>query len=408
MDGSPLDRAVFVGLEAAALIVLSRRSRLVGKTLRANGPILLFFLYCGLSILWSDFPAVAFKRWTKALGDLMMVLIILSDRDPLMAIKRILTRITYVLIPLSVLFIKYYPALGTRYGPWGGKAANTGVTTNKNILGAVCLCLGLGALWRFLAACRSGREVSGRTRQMLAQGIVLAMVLWLFKTANSMTSLTSFLMAGVLLVAANLRWVIRRPVVVPLLILSMLAVSATVVFLGANPDALKAMGRDPTLTDRTEVWGVLLAQAQSPLLGTGFESYWLGPRLARIWSIYWWRPNEAHNGYLEIYLNLGWVGLILLLVVIVGGYRTVFEAWRKNDPTGSFWLALFYVGLVYNFTEAAYFRMNAPAWIFILVAITRIPAITYRKAKWSEEDATLDDGAPRCVQGQSTYRAELV
>ena len=86
------------------------------------------------------------------------------------------------------------------------------------------------------------------------------------------------------------------------------------------------MGRNPTLTDRTEVWSVILNQAGNPWVGTGFESFWLGPRLDRIWSIYSWHPGEAHNGYIEIYLNLGWTGLVLLAVVIATGYRTVIAA----------------------------------------------------------------------------------
>ena len=65
-----------------------------------------------VSLLWSDFPDVAFKRWTKALGDLVMVLVVLSDREPISAVKRLFSRTEFLLIPLSVLLIKYYPTLG--------------------------------------------------------------------------------------------------------------------------------------------------------------------------------------------------------------------------------------------------------------------------------------------------------
>ena len=74
------------------------------------------------------------------------------------------------------------------------------------------------------------------------------------------------------------------------------------------------MGRDSTLTGRTEIWTHVLWVAGNPLLGTGFESFWLGDRLANVWSI---MPGiqEAHNGYLEVYLNLGWIGVTLLAVI---------------------------------------------------------------------------------------------
>jgi exopolysaccharide production protein ExoQ len=376
-DGSPTDRLVYMGLETIGLFVLARRSRRVAPLLRANVPFLMCFGYCAISLAWSDFPGVAAKRWIKALGDLVMVVIVLTERNPQAAMKRLFARIAYVLITLSVLLIKYYPAIGTYYGPWGGKVGYGGVTTNKNTLGVVCLGLGLASLWSFLATWQ-GQKVKGRSRRMIAHGSILVMVFWLFKTINSMTSLTCFLMAGTLLVATSFRGTFRKPAFIHILIVAMLAISFSVVFLGLSPDALKTMGRDPTLTDRTEVWGNLLQLVQNPLLGTGFESFWLGPRLQALWALYWWHPSEAHNGYLEVYLNLGWVGVALLGILLVTGYRTAFSAWRNKTPIGSLALAYFYLALVYNFTEAAYLRMQAPAWIFFLFAITVIPPISNR------------------------------
>jgi O-antigen ligase len=378
MDGSPTDRLVYLCLEVAGVMVLANRNRRVAATLRANGPLMLCFAYCAVSLLWSDFPGVGSKRWIKAVGDFAMVLIVLTDRDPITALKRLFSRMAFLLIPLSILFIKYYPTLGVYYSPWGGKAGYTGVTTNKNTLGVVCLVLGLASLWRFVTAYQN-REAVNRTRQMIAHAAVLSMVLWLFKTINSMTSLTSFLMAGTLLIAASNPKVIRRPAILHLLIAFMLVVSSSVVFLGLSPEALKTMGRDPSLTGRDEVWGNLLRLAHNAWVGTGFENFWLGSRLQTLWTLYWWHPNEAHNGYLEIYLNLGLVGVALLVVLLITGYRKVFAGLRAHTAASALFIAYFYVALVYNFTEAAYFKMQAPAWIFFLFAITSVPSISAGK-----------------------------
>ena len=64
-----------------------------------------------------DYPDVAFKRWIKSLGDFVMVQIILTDRDRYAAIKRALPFMAFLLMPLSVLFIKFYPDLGRGYHP---------------------------------------------------------------------------------------------------------------------------------------------------------------------------------------------------------------------------------------------------------------------------------------------------
>jgi len=394
MEGSPLDRAVYMCLVIVGAIIVLWRRQQIAQILRSNGTIVLFFSYCLVSLLWSDYPDVAFKRWIKAIGDLIMVLIVLSDRHPLEAVERLFARVAYLLIPLSVLLIKYYPELGRGYGAWLGEVQYFGVTTNKNTLGVICLFLGLAALWRTLTLYRA-KQTQHRFRKMIAQAVILVMVLWMLKIADSMTSLSCFLMGSILIVAANLRMVRRRPLFIHLLIATMLLASVSVVFLGASPETLKTMGRNPTLTDRTAVWKMVLGLSQNQWVGTGFESFWLGPRLEKMWTRYWWHPGEAHNGYLEIFINLGWVGIALLFVVVAAGYQTVFQAWRNHVATGSLCLAFFMVGLAYNFTEAAFFRMLAPAWLFFLLAIVRMPAMVPRKARVSTQNL-LQAADPGC------------
>ena len=70
----------------------------------------------------------------------------------------------------------------------------------------------------------------------------------------------------------------------------------------------------------------MLALHTNPLLGTGYESFWLGSRLQFVWDATEQGILQAHNGYLEIYINLGWVGVILLGGLIVTGYRNAFLA----------------------------------------------------------------------------------
>src|SRR3989454_10571239 len=210
LEGSPFDRFILTGLLAAGLMVLLARERRAGTLLRANGPILLFFLYCSVSVLWSDYPEVAFKRWIRALGDIVMVLVILTDTDPSAAVKRLLARSGFLLIPLSVLLIKYYPDLGRSYGPWTGTPYYTGVTTGKNGLGFVCLVFGLASFWRVLEASR-GEGGGRRVGPMIAHGTILGMALWLFWRADSATSLACFLIGSGLIAVMSLPGLARTP-----------------------------------------------------------------------------------------------------------------------------------------------------------------------------------------------------
>jgi exopolysaccharide production protein ExoQ len=250
LEGSPLDRNVFTWLIVAGLVVVVRRRREIVALLRRNWPIVLFFLYCAASIGWSDYSDVALKRWTKAVGDLVMVLIVLTDVDRVTAVKRFLARIAFPLMPLSILLIKYYPELGRGYDRWEGRAQYTGVTTDKNMLGMICLVSGLGAVWRLGEAFR-GREDTRRSGSLMAQGALLVMVLWLFWIANSMTSLACFLLASIVMMATNLSALARRRALLHGLVLATLCVPLIVLFMDVGGQLVGMIGRDATLTGRT-------------------------------------------------------------------------------------------------------------------------------------------------------------
>src|SRR5208283_1008643 len=142
LEGSPIDRALFIGLEVAALIAVIGRGRRVGSILLQNWPICLFFSYAALSITWSDYPFVTLKHWIKGIGDVLMILIVLTEQNVPDAIKRLFTRLGFVLVPLSVLFIKYYLQLG-RVLNLSWEMEPVGVATQKNGLGELCDFLGL-------------------------------------------------------------------------------------------------------------------------------------------------------------------------------------------------------------------------------------------------------------------------
>jgi exopolysaccharide production protein ExoQ len=370
VEGSPLDRAVFTALLVAGLIVLVRRRRLVVTVLHRNWPILLLFSYCAVSVLWSDYPDVSFKRWTKALGDLVMVLVILTDPEPIAAIKRFLARTGFLLVPLSILLIKYYPDLGRGYSRWNWTPVLTGVATDKNMLGLICLILGLGSVWRVLEVLQEPRTT--RLRQpLIAHGALLAMVLWLLVSANSITSLSCFLLTSCVMAITSFSASTRSHL--HLLVSAVLCLCIYALFLNPGGGLVESLGRDPTLTGRTEIWQAALRFTTDPLLGTGFESFWLGDRLEKLRSIFQNNPlMEVHNGYLEVFLNLGWIGVILVAVVIVTGYRKVVDAIHQGRHEAILGLGYALAAVVYNFTEAAFKELN-PVWIAFLLGTISIP-----------------------------------
>jgi len=350
------------------LVVRGQRS---GTVLWSNGPILAFFLYGAVSALWSDFPEVAFKRWVKFLGNFVMVLIVLTDPNPSAAVKRLLVRTGFILIPLSVLFIKYYPELGRSYDQFTYKPFFSGVAVSKNSLGIICLILGLGSVWRFLEAYRSAERprLSG---PLVAHGVILIMVLWLFSMANSSTSLACFLVGSGLLLLTSLRRAPLTPMTLNILFVAVVSLAFFGLFIDANAGLVEALGRDATLSTRTDLWAELLQMNSDPLIGAGFESFWLGKRAKMLWQQHWWHPNQAHNGYLELFLNEGWIGLVLLGFLMTWGYRNVVHSLNRDSILGGLKVSFFIITVLYNLTEAT-FKAIHPVWIIFLLAVTVVP-----------------------------------
>lgn len=370
-ESNLLNSLIFLGLLTAGLIVLARRERRVTGLLQANLPIVWFFSYCAVSTMWSEYAGTAFRHWTRSLGDLVMVLIVLTEIEPMSALKRLLACEGFLLLPISILFIKYYPGLGQVYS-YSGEVMYNGVTEHKNALGAVCMVVGLGFLWRFLEHYRSKGE-RYRDRRLLANGTGLAMVMWLLWLAKSATASSCFLMAAALLVVTSLSGGDRKLWVVHFLVVVVLSLPIFALFLDPTGHLVQSVGRNSTLTGRTAIWHHALSLAGNPLFGTGFESFWLGNRLKQMWILLPGdRINEAHNGYLEVYLNLGWCGLTLLALVIVAGYRNVIVALRGDRCLGAFKLAYFVAAVIYNLTEAG-FRMSSFTWIFFLLVVVDLP-----------------------------------
>ena len=306
-EGSPVDSAIYSALILLAIGILMSRSFEWGNFFSRNVALVAFLSFALLSISWSDFPFIAFKRWFRDLGNYLVILVALSDPRPLEAVRTLLRRFCYLLIPLSVLLIKYYPEIGRRYDPWTGVAEYTGATTSKNMLGVACLISGLFLFWDMVTRWRERKE--RRTKRIILVNIAfIAMTLWLLNLSNSATSRLCLVLGCLVIAAARSKTVKRRPslLTVPIpLGICLYLVLAFGLGIDINAELAGAVGRDPTLTGRTVIWSAVLSTHTNPLLGAGYESFWLGPRLTTVWAQVGVGINEAHNGYLEVYLNLG-------------------------------------------------------------------------------------------------------
>lgn len=353
-QGNPLDRTIFLFLTITAFAILVSRSFNWGNFIRQNSALAFYIAITLLSVVWSDFPLATFKKWFRDAGVYMAVLVVLSDRRPVEAVRTVLRRMSYLLVPLSVLLIKYYPHLGKSYSSWGGQEY-TGVSTSKNMLGALCLVSGIFFFWDTITRWHQRREVRGK-RVILANIAFIAMTLWLLNLSGSNTSTICLAIGCLMIAASHSKFGRRHPRWI-----KALAPSSFLVYLiltigfGMGAQLSQAVGRSGNMSDRTHIWEVLLSVPINPVLGTGYQSFWLGPRVQWVWA----RLNgdsvmEAHNGYLQIYLELGVIGLFIVCVFLIATYRKICKRLKPLTPFGSLGLGLWTLLLFYNVSEAAF------------------------------------------------------
>jgi len=323
-----------------------------------------------LSAVWSDFPFIAFKRWFRDLENYLAILVILTDRRPLDAVRTVLRRLAYVLIPLCIVLNKYFLQISKQYDQWTGAAMFVGATSGKNTLGVACLVSGIFFFWDTVTRWKERKQ--NRTKRILLVNLAfIGMTLWQLDLANSATSRVCLLIGCLVILVTHSKVFQRHPTFVKAMIPSCFLLYLILAFgFGLQGQLASQVGRDPTLTDRTKIWAAVLSIHTNPLVGTGFESFWLGPRLQQVWQV---MPgiNESHNGYLEIYLNLGLIGVFLLAGLLIASYRNICKQLTSCFDLGSLNLAIWTITLFYNMTEAA-FKWQL-MWITFLLVVVTVP-----------------------------------
>jgi exopolysaccharide production protein ExoQ len=365
-EGNQVDAFVFLMLTLAGIVVLCQRRVNLAEVISENAWLTVFVVYCFVAIFWSEFPFVGLKRWIKVLGHPVMVLVIFSEPAPREAFLRLIKRIAYVVLPVSILWIKYYPELGRAASEWGDMV-NSGISLGKNALGGVCMILGFVFVW-YLAQVLRAQKSAARRYELYLTIALLLMTAYLLWKAHSATSWIGLLLSLLALVLLGLRSVNKRVIGAYVVAAVVLLIIAQLTF-DIYGKVVDVSGHASTIEGRGRLWEILLETDTNPVFGTGFESFWLGDRLQKIWEEVKWHPGQAHNGYLEMYLNLGAVGLSIFLGVIIATFRKIRQDLLWNVEWGRLEMGLLVAILAHNWTEAGFRGLSLTFFVFFIIAI---------------------------------------
>jgi len=367
---------VWLGLYGITFVLILRRWQQFVNFATIDKFLLVLVGITLCSVIWSAAPDVTLRR-NVALAGTTMIGIYLAMRYSLSELLRLLAWAMGLAALLSIAFAVALPSYGidnySVAGDWQGIYGG-----GKNVLGRN---MSLGALVFLLLALSVRRY---RWLTWAGFGVSIAVLL----ASDSVTSWTTLLIvAGLLLPYAALRW--RYTLALPCLLAALVVVGIAGLWLQGNvDDLLIELGRDPTLTGRTEIWPAVLEMIKErPWLGYGYGGFWLGweGESASIWHWTSHQSVHAHNGFLELWLNLGLLGLstfVLGFMVAVG--RAIIWARMTKTAEGLWPLAYLTFMLLYNLTEVSILVRNSIFWILYVVIVVAMAAQLsgVRDARW--------------------------
>jgi exopolysaccharide production protein ExoQ len=301
------------------------------------------------SIFWSDAPDVTKSR-TIALVGTMLFSVYLATRYTLKEQLQLLGWTFGIVIVASFVFAVGLP----KYGRMSGVHFSTwrGIYNHKNVLGKV---MAPSAIVFLLLALQSQKR-----SWLFWVGMSLSVLLIITSKASS-PMINLFILIPEFFLFRILRW--QYKLMIPSL-MGILTIGTIIYsFVATNPEAIAAFfGKDLTLTGRTNMWPFILDKiVQSPWLGYGFGAFWRGLEgpSADVWYASGWRPPNSHNGYLDLLLELGLVGLSIYLIGFLTSFQKGLAYIRSVKTSDGFWPAIFLTYIVLaNLTESTLIIQN--------------------------------------------------
>jgi exopolysaccharide production protein ExoQ len=326
--------------------------RQIGLFFRSNKLLTMLLVLAMLSTAWSGDPGLTFRRSIATLAATLFGVDFAlrhSIKDQLRRLCFVLGTVVLLSVVVQVCWPGAIPNLDTTYGNgWNG------AFEQKNTFARIVVLTAIAFLTQ-----------SGGRRKLLKDGLVICCASAVIAGTQSRTAVMVlfallFILAGarLLLSARSPRmiWLVGTAIGLPTLYLA----STNLEFLTG------ILGRNTTLTGRTDIWHMALASfLKSPFLGYGYSAFWnVSPEGLKINSVLHWAVPHAHNGFLDLALQLGLVGLCLYLAYYAISLRRAVEYARTH--------------FLYSITESSPLASNSLFWMLytsVACSLTATPVL---------------------------------
>ena len=338
----------FYALIGLGLILVARES---WRAVMRSPWLVLLAVLAIVSATWSIDPELSFRRGIAVLATTLMGVYVAARFDWMTALR--LLAVVWLALMLTS-FIAGIVAPGFAVMSEIHPDAWMGGWGEKNALG------GHAARASFLFAFLAWRDSNHRRAWMIGLIVALALVV----LSRSATSLLGALLGLGVIGAAW--WMLKgRRHALALVWAGVAGLGLLVLIYATAPGILLGLiGKDETLTGRTDIWIELAAAIeQKPALGYGYLAFWGLDSEPRYWleKAVAWNAPSGHNGWLDLAVSLGFIGVALFAIEVAA---TTWRAARLalRSPAGVFALGFLAQFMLFTMSESIILAQNSILW----------------------------------------------
>ncbi|AFH50170.1 Lipid A core-like protein [Ignavibacterium album JCM 16511] len=324
--------------------------------------LLSFFIFlCLISFIWSDYPLISFKRSFQLIVTFLTIInsVILNDEKLLVKLLIIVSTIYLIINYFSGIFIAQ--AIDPSFGTWRG------IELHKNLLGYSSLIISIIAIWRIIKHKSRYSEYFGFFLLFLSIGLIILS----YSTTNILaisSTMLIFLLSKIKAIfkLLGIKKFIFNFLIISIIILSLILSIYSKELIASIP---AIFGKDASLTGRDIIWVYIWNEIQKrPILGYGYGTYWImGTHIIDLFTAFvGWRVNEAHNGFLEIALQLGITGFSVFILTY---FSFIIKALKQDDVISL--IAISAITLV-NFSESFIFTPRDPSTLLFILLYLKL------------------------------------
>jgi exopolysaccharide production protein ExoQ len=347
-DGQLFLQVLFGAFYLYFLTLIAARYQIVWALVVREKWTALLCLWCVLSTVWSIAPAETLRRSLALVGTTMVGLHIGMRFEPKQQL-RILGACLGFCAVASLIAGLAFPDVGiTSGGQWGGIFYLKNTFGRMMALGAICFAV----------------SAFGKVQNRLLSASMFVLCATLLILSGSATAIV----VGVLMFAVlpfrpllKLQW---RSFVVPAVIVAGVFVAGIGLAATHFDGILNALGRSDSLTGRLPLWRFVIQEITTrPFFGAGYSAFWVSSAGDQIRAAIAWDAPNAHNGFLETALGMGFIGLFLLSAGILKNLIHGVRAARAGKTIDYSWPLLYVLFIIfYSLTESSVLGVNSILW----------------------------------------------